>query len=197
MRYNWVSPQDYLDAERLSEEKHEYFDGEVIVRLPDTAEHETILVNIVKLIRAKTRNTDFRVRAYGLKTGLPSSKAFLYPDVIVVNGLPQHADENLDVLQNPTVIIEIVSENSMGEDYGRKRGFYMEIPTLAEYVLVHSSEKMLVDLFTRNRDNTWTLKLLAGPPEHLVLQSVGISISLGDIYENVIFEPYEEPEGLI
>lgn len=197
LRYNWVSPQDYLAAERVAEEKHEYFDGEVFPKEKETPQHEHILVNVVKQLRLKTKGSNYKVRAFGLKAATPDFKAFLYPDIILVNGQPKLADEHLDILQNPAIVFEVVSENSLGTDYGKKWRYYRDFSTVQVYVLVHSFNKMLVDVYMKNADNSWLLMLLTKPTEQLELESVGISISLDDIYKDIIFEPYEEPVGII
>lgn len=197
LKYNWISPQDYLAAERVSEEKHEYFEGDVVVMQGASLKHEDIVSNIVGEIRNKLKGKDCRIRASNLRTASPFFRSFTYPDATIVCGEPQLSDDNFDVLQNPTVIFEVVSKSSEGNDYGRKLMYYRQIASLQEYVLINSFNKVQVDIFRRNPNNTWTLETYNRPEDSLVLQSVDISILLSDIYENVVFEPLEPEEGLI
>jgi len=197
VKYNWISPQDYLAAERVSQEKHEYFNGEVIEMQGASLKHEDIVSNIVGEIRNKLKGKDCRVRASNLRTASPFFKSFTYPDATIVCVEPQLSDDNFDVLQNPTVIFEVVSKSSQGNDYGLKLMYYRQIVSLQEYVLVNSFQKCQVDVFRRNSNNTWTLETYNNLQKSLMLQSVGISILLADIYENVTFEPIKEEEGLI
>ena len=75
--------------------------------------------------------------------------------------------------------------------------YYSSIPSFQEYVLIDSFQKIEVNIFRRNTNNTWTLETYNNPEDLLILQSVGISILLSDIYENVTFEPLKEEEGLL
>lgn len=197
VKYNWISPQDYLAAERLAEEKHEYFEGEVVEMQGASLKHEDIVSNIVGEIRNKLKGKDCRVRASNLRTASPFFKSFMYPDATIVCGEAQLSDENFDVLQNPAVVFEVVSKSSMGNDFGRKWMYYKQIPSLQEYVLINSFQKVEVHIYRRNGNNTWTLETCNNPADSLILNSVGISILISDIYENVTFEPLTEEEGIL
>ena len=197
LRYNWVSPQEYLLAERLSEEKHEYFDGEVIEMDGASLKHEDIVSNIIREIGNKLKGKDCRIRASNLRTASPFFKSFMYPDSTIVCGEAQLSDDNFDVLQNPIVAFEVFSKSSMGNDFGRKFMYYKQIPSLQEYVLIDSFQKVEVHIYRRNPDNTWTFQTYNRPEDSLVLRSVSISILLSDIYENITFEPLKDEEGLL
>lgn len=197
VKYNWVSPGDYLAAERTSEVRHEYFGGEVMVMQGASLKHEDIITNLIGGIHLKLKGKNCRVRPSNLRVASPFFHCFTYPDATIVCGEPQLSDDNFDVLQNPTVIFEVVSKWSEGRDYSHKLMYYRQIPSLREYVLINAYKKVLVDVFRRNPDNTWTLETLADLGQTLVLHSTNISIALADIYENVSFEPLVEGEGLL
>jgi len=197
VKYKRVSAMEYLAAERLAEEKHEYFEGEVIVMQGASIEHEDIVSNLVREIGNGLKGKSCRIRASNLRTASPFFKSYTYPDATIVCGEAQLADDNFDVLQNPTIIFEVVSKSSEGVDYVRKWMYYRQIPLLKEYVLVNSFEKMQVDIYRRNADNTWTFQSHNHPDEFLRLDSVDIEISLKDIYENVTFRPLQEETGII
>jgi Uma2 family endonuclease len=197
VKLNWVSPMDYLAAERVADEKHEYFDGEVIVTQGASLKHEDIVSNLVRELGNKLNGKDCRIRASNLRTASPSFHSFTYPDATIVCGEAQLSDDNFDVLQNPVVIFEVVSKSSVSNDYARKWMYYRQVPSLNEYVLINSFEKIQVDIYRRNADNTWTFQSYSQPEELLQLHSVGISILMSDIYENINFEPLQEEVGLI
>jgi Uma2 family endonuclease len=197
LKYNWISPKDYLAAERVAEDKHEYFDGEVVVMQGASLRHEDIVSNLVREIGNKLKGKDCRIRASNLRTASPFFKSVMYPDATIVCGEPQLAGGNFDILQNPVVVFEVVSKSSLGDDYGRKLMYYRQIPSLIEYVLIHSVGKMLIEVYRRNTDNKWTIESLDSPESELELTSVGISITLQDIYENIFFDTQEEDTGII
>ena len=118
----------------------------------------------------------------------------MYPDATIVCGKPQLSDDNFDVLQNPTVIFEVVSISSESNDYIKKFMYYKQINSLQEYVLINSFGKIQVDIYRRNNVNMWNMQTYMSPDDILELQSVGITILLADIYENVTFEPITKEE---
>ena len=46
-KYNYITPQEYLQMERASEEKHEYFDGYVQAMSGPRLKHNDIVANVV------------------------------------------------------------------------------------------------------------------------------------------------------
>jgi Uma2 family endonuclease len=197
VKYNRLSPQDYLAAERLSAEKHEYFEGEVIVMQGASLRHERIVANVVREIGNKLRSKSCEIFPSNLRTASPAFLSFTYPDATIVCGEPLLSDDNFDVLQNPVVIFEVVSKTSVNHDYIKKFLYYRQIPSLQEYVLINSFEMVHVDIYRRNPNNTWTIETYSNLGDSLVLKSVTISVPLQDIYENVVFDLLPNEEGLI
>ena len=57
------------------------------------------------------------------------------------------------------------------------------IDSLQEYVLV-SQDEIKVEIYRRDNDNGWTIETL-GKNDTLTLDSVGLTLSMTDIYEYV------------
>jgi Uma2 family endonuclease len=197
VKYRRLSPQDYLAAERLANEKHEYFDGEVIVMQGASLNHNRIVSSVLRQAGNKLQGKGCEILPSDMRTSSPDFQSFTYPDASIVCGEAQLSDNNFDVLQNPVVIFEVVSKTSVNHDYIKKFLYYRQIPSLHEYVLINSFERVQVDIYRRNPNNTWTIETYSSLEDSLILQSVGFSLSLVDIYENVVFEPLPNDEGLI
>jgi Uma2 family endonuclease len=116
-----------------------------------------------------------RVAATGLYT---------YPDVVVVCGEPQLADDAFDTLLNPTLIVEVISPSTEGYDRGKKFAHYRTIESLAEIVLV-SQERVEVERFSRQPRGGWLLLEANRLEERLPLPSIGCELSLAAIYKRV------------
>lgn len=188
VKYNWISPKEYLSAERLSEEKHEYFEGEVIVMQGASLKHNRIVSNLLREAGNKLRGKTCEILPGDMRTASPDFLSYMYPDASIVCRTPQLSDNNFDVLQVPIVVIEVISKSSQGDDCGRKWMYYRQIPSLQQYVLINSFKKVQVDIYRRNLNNTWILESYYSLENILQLQSVGISIILSEIYDNVTFE---------
>lgn len=185
-----MTPAEYLAFERASPEKHEYLEGEIIARSGGTHKHSLLSTNVLgELHRAlldrpcDVLGSDLRVKTAGAK--------YHYPDVSVVCGNPSFEDETCDVLLNPKVIVEVLSDATEKYDRGDKFASYRTIGGLEDYVLVSQTE-VLVEHYHRHPEGGWMYRVL-GPGDQLDLVSLGCKISVDRIYHRVFLEA--QPSG--
>jgi Uma2 family endonuclease len=113
---------------------------------------------------------------------------FVYPDVTVVCEqvkLRPDKRKGLDVLLNPSIIIEVLSESTEKDDRGEKFECYKTLPSLKTYVLV-SSKKILVEVFERTPGNHWLLKTEKDTTKNIQIGDCQILVE--EIYNKVVFE---------
>jgi Uma2 family endonuclease len=113
---------------------------------------------------------------------------YTYPDASVICGPLEFEDARQDTVLNPTVLVEVLSESTEAYDRGKKFGHYRPIPSLREYLLV-SHDEPRIEAFHRNDDGTWTLVEVAGLDGRIPLTSLGIELTLREIYAKVEFPP--------
>ncbi|MBC8117089.1 MAG: Uma2 family endonuclease [Candidatus Saccharimonas sp.] len=187
-----LTPDEYLEFERQSEFKHEYFDGEIFAMAGGTPQHSLVKTNVVRELstglkghRCTTYDSDLRVLIEA--TGL-----YTYPDASVFCDELRLESGRKDVAVNPTVLVEVLSASSEAYDRGKKFGHYRQIPSLREYVLVWQEEPR-VESFYKNDQGVWTLTEAAGMDAKLPLASLGVSLSLSEVFDKVVFEPVTAP----
>ena len=83
------------------------------------------------------------------------------PDIQVVCGEPLFADDQKDMLTNPSLIVEILSKSTEAHDRGFKFGQRREIESLQEYFLV-SQQEPRVERYLRQPGDQWLLTESAG-----------------------------------
>lgn len=177
----------------MAEEKSEFVDGYVYAMSGASFPHNIICTNLIALCRNALKGSPCRPLNSDMKVRTPLSHFFTYPDLTIMCGQPELHDEEKDVLLNPTVIIEVLSPSTEKWDRGGKFARYQSITSLQDYVLV-SQEIPRVERFSRN-DELWMLENSEGLDAILRLPSVGIEISLGEIYEDVKFDPMTPPKS--
>jgi Uma2 family endonuclease len=193
--------EEYLAMERRAEERHEYLDGYIISMSGESDAHGEISANLAVLIGSQLRGTPCRMRIKDTKVRSgpaprPGSKKglFSYPDFVVICGERQFHDEHRDVVLNPTVIIEVLSESTESFDRGEKfQRYRMWSPTLSDYLLV-SQARPVIEHFIRQTDGGWTSYLYAGLEQKLFIKSLNCELRLSDVYERVVFPPEEVEE---
>ena len=102
----YITEAEYLEGEKLAEERHEYVDGVVYAMAGTSLPHNDIAINITSLLRPLTRGTACRVNSSDVKVRAQRSKAYYYSDVIV--GCQRDSSDS-HYLEKPCLIVEVTS----------------------------------------------------------------------------------------
>jgi Uma2 family endonuclease len=177
-----LSPEEYLALERKAEFKSEYLDGVVYAFAGGSKLHNLVVANVIITLGGQLKGRPCRVYPSDLKVRVPNSKRFFYPDVSVVCGDDEFADEEQDVILNPTLIVEVSSESTAAFDRGKKFLSYQQIVSLQDYLLV-SQDEILVEGYARQSNDTWLYTTVTGLDGGLALRSIGCELALKDVYD--------------
>jgi len=180
---NFLTIEEYLKFELESEIRHEYVGGEIFAMAGASEEHNLIVGNIITLLRPHLRGTPCRAFVSDMKVKIKVQKAniFYYPDLVVTCD-PNDRERYFKTL--PTLIVEVLSNSTKTIDKREKRLNYQSIESLQEYVLVSQSE-IKVEIYRRDAQGNWLLEVL-GRDDQLTLDSIGLNLTMADIYEDVI-----------
>src|ERR1044072_62463 len=152
----YVTPEEYLAAERLSETRSEYLDGGVYPMTGASLNHGRIVINVATELVIQLRGRTCEVLVTDIKVRLQESRKFFYPDVLILCDKPQFHDKRKDIITNPVLVIEVLSPSTEAFDRGAKFQAYRTLESLKEYLLV-SQETPLVEQYVRGGDGKWTL----------------------------------------
>lgn len=187
--------EEYLEIERQAEERHFYLDGVVYEMAGESREHGLISTNLVIELGLQLRGSpcallskDMKIRS-GPEPFPPKSKKglFPYPDLVVICGEMKFHDAHRDVVLNPKVIIEILSESTEAFDRGEKFLRYKRWnPTLTDYMLV-SQTAPVVEHSIRREDEGWTTYVHQGLHQAVEIESIKVKLSLDLIYQRIKF----------
>ena len=188
-----ITPEEYLELEEKAEYKSEYWDG-VIIPLhgePEelagaTESHNTITLNIAVLFRLKLEN---RCRTYSseMKVRVEKKNKFYYPDVLAVCGELKFYQNRRTILENPTIVVEVLSGSTTMKDRTEKLWAYQSLESLQEYVLV-SQDKPVVEKYARRNGDEWDYSARIGLNSSVRFDWIGITLTLQEIYDLVEFE---------
>lgn len=182
---NWTLEQ-YLAFELEQDTRHEFIEGQVYVMAGATERHNQIASAIHYALYGQLLERDCSVFQTDMRVQVAEDASF-YPDIVAFCGQAQYADEKRMILLNPTLIIEVLSPSTEDYDRGRKFKQYRHLDSLKEYVLV-SQDKMQVDHYVRQDEDTWLLQGFSAPDSKIVLSSIGCSLLMSDIYRKVDFD---------
>src|ERR1017187_1371368 len=78
----FVTPEEYLERELESEEKNEYFNGEVFAIARPSARHTWIVANVIGSFWQQLKGKPCRVSSSELRLRVTPTGLYTYPDVM-------------------------------------------------------------------------------------------------------------------
>ncbi len=182
----YVTPQEYLERERHAETKSEYYDGVIVAMAGASPEHSAIAFNLSSALGPQLRSRGCRGFGSDLRVRVPQCNVYFYPDVTAACGEPQYEEcSGLRALLNPTLIVEILSTSTEAVDRGEKFVCYQTLDSFNTYLLV-AQHTPRVECYTRQADGSWRYEIVRGLDAVLTLETIGCTLRLADIYEDVL-----------
>ncbi len=182
-KYNYITAAEYLSAERAANEKHEYYDGQVLAMSGASLKHNCIQSNLLINIGNHLKGSNCRVLPADMRISTAAKDAYMYPDALIVCGKPELQDDTFDTLLNPSVIFEILSASTRGIDKGRKLFFYQRIPSLQEYFMIDSLKKF-IHIARKQADGAWLFEEVNEPGTSLFIRTIDFHLPVEEIYTN-------------
>jgi len=183
--------QEYLEFERTSTEKHEFYKGEIF-RMHGNGDllamsgaginHNIIFSNLFTGLGFRLKGKSCQPYGPDLRINIPENTLYTYPDISVVCGDLQLSPEDEDSFVKPTILIEILSPSTRSYDQGEKFRLYRDIQALKEYVIV-DTEIIRIAVCRINEKGHWELEEYKLLTDQLVLASVDVVIPVSEIYE--------------
>ena len=177
------SMDDYLTTERQGAVRHDFVDGRVIARSGANRWHNLLVSNTAVALGSRIHGNKVEVYISNMRVKLKNSY-ICYPDVVVVNGEPSFADQNADLLLNPTVIVEIFSNQTNSSDKTNKLESYLAMDSIKEFVLL-KEEEMRVEHYARQNAKQWIYRIYNERDDVISLESINCKVSLAEIYAQV------------
>lgn len=188
---------EYLALERESDARLEFWDGEVFVMSGGTLGHEQAMGNAFDLFRMQLRGSDCRVFGSNMQIKVPTAPPYRYADGSVACGKVEVERFNgNDLLVNPVLIYEVLSPSTEAYDRGDKFTHYKSVASLREYLLI-AQHRPHITHFVRNEDGTWSYSEVNGLDASLYLPSLGVTLRLNDVYQDVEFESSSGPRAVL
>ena len=178
-----ISPEDYLEAEKVRPIKHEYRQGKIYAKAGASKAHVIISLNAATLLRNHLRGSGCISYMADMKVMLNTSNFYYYPDVAVsCDERDKNAAE--DFIRYPRLIVEVLSPTTAAFDRGDKFADYRTSESLQEYVLINQ-ERVSVECFRRNAEGLWVLYPYSQGQE-VQFASINFSCAIETLYEDAI-----------
>lgn len=190
----YYTPDEYLQLEEDAETRNEYVDGQIIPMAGGTTNHNRIALNLSAALNFAFRQENYEVFMSDVRLWIPERRIYTYPDVMIVAGEPQYLNDRTDIILNPQVIIEVLSNSTQGYDRENKFAAYRTIPTFQEYILVDQT-RIRVEQFSKSAKKRWIMCEYDNEDEKVALTTLPFEITFADLYNKVKFPAIESSES--
>lgn len=179
--------EQYLELDHESEERLEFWDGYIFTLAGASNAHDQIQSNVHFHMRIKTQKKPCRVFLSEMRVDVPAYPPYRYPDLSALCGKSEFKKlGKQEILTNPQLIVEILSESTSDFDQGDKFTYYKSIESFVEYILV-AQHRAKVTQYIKQSDNSWLQHEFTELSDEFHLASVECELSLDEIYEDVEF----------
>ena len=175
----FISVDDYLSGELVSEVRHEYIDGKVYATTGASDRHGLIVNAPAFALTPGARRKQCQLFTSAMKVRLEvgGKTIFYYPD-LVLSCDPQ--DRAPYFRQSPCLIVEVLSESTARIDRREKLLAYQIMPSLQAYLLVEQ-DVMRVEGYRRAND--WRVEY--HEQGEIWLDCLDMALPLAEIYRDV------------
>lgn len=192
---------EYFALERASERRFEFRSGEIVCMSGGTRQHGRLATNACVALANALAGTGCSAYTGDTAVYVPAGLPYRYPDASVVCGEERfRAIDTREALENPVLLVEVLSASSADYDRGTKFEEYKSVPTFAEYLLV-DQKRVHVALRSRMDDGGWAEHVYESTDDVVHIESLGIDVAVSRLYADVTFgasptpAPTQETQG--
>ena len=182
------SLEDYFALECNSEERYEWWEGEVFAMSGVSRQHARIETNLTLELGARLRQSGCQLFPANMRIKVPSMPPYRYSDLSALCGEAVFEQiGGVDVLTNPSLIVEALSPSTESYDRGDKFTQYKSIPSLREYLLV-AQHRPHVTHFIKQADNEWLQREYNSLTDSVSLVTLNVAFTLAEAYQFITFD---------
>lgn len=176
-----MSVEEYLRREETSPVRHEYVNGFVypLAQAGTSDAHALISTNIVLAVGPAARKKGCFTYTSDMRVTTPDQSSYFYPDVLVTCE-PFQAEARVKTA--PCLRVEVLSRSTAHTDHFAKYYAYTSLPSLALYLLVEQSGRLV---YTYERTERGWLKREYRGAYVIPLPFLDAELPLDEIYQDV------------
>jgi Uma2 family endonuclease len=190
--HHQMTPGEFLAFERSFEPsdeilKHEFIDGDVVAMAGASREHIVITFNVAKVLDSDLAAHGCEVYSNEMRVWVDDLEDYFYPDAQLVCEKPEFVDGRRDTINNPVLIVEVLSPSTARYDRTRKFEAYKRLPTLRHYLLI-AQDQPLIEHFERMNDGRWAHSTYFHLESSVEIRNPDCELPLSKVYDRIIFD---------
>jgi Uma2 family endonuclease len=181
--YKLLNVEEFLDVSPNDERHYQLIDGVIVAMAPPAGRHQMIagvLGGVLfNAVQANLPGCSVRTQAGIAPQGLRGRDHFETDLTVSCEVLDERYR---GIVQQPLLIVEILSPSTDRDDVFVKLPAYQRIPSLQE-ILYIETQHIGATVYRRGDSGWQTINL--GPAERLELRTVGLDIPLTSVYQGI------------
>ena len=178
--------EEYLEFEKTSPVRYEYVDGQIYAMAGESENHNRIAGHLYSIFDQHLAVGNCEAFIENVKLQVRPT-LYYYPDVVVTCGPVDVDDEDDYVIDDPALVVEVLSKSTARIDRTEKLREYQYLPNLREYVIV-SQHRVQVEVYRhQNAGEEWSKQVYSDLQSQVHFDSIGARVSLAEIYRRVRF----------
>jgi Uma2 family endonuclease len=172
---------EFLRWEDGTDTRYELLAGFPVAMAPPAVAHGMLALRLGGRIDAalRTRPPCFGQSQAGIVRP-DRNDTYYIADLAVSCTTPERGEQ---LLQNPVLIVEILSPGTAMYDRQTKVADYRRIPSVEEILLIDSTS-IFAEVLRREGDR-WITEIVRGPQATLSLASIGLAAAMSELYEGI------------
>ncbi len=168
-------------AEAQPDGRYELSSGVVVAMSPERIGHALSKVDALVALRAAiaTRGLGCEALPGGVSVRIDDGSVY-EPDALVRCGPP--APRNATEVNDPVIVVEVVSPSSPGVDTGLKLVGYFTLPSVRHYLIVDTDKRAVIH---HHRDEAGAIAVRILYDGKLVLDPPGLEIAVSDLFASL------------
>ncbi|HJL19594.1 MAG TPA: Uma2 family endonuclease [Sandaracinaceae bacterium LLY-WYZ-13_1] len=184
-----VPVEEYLALDEASDLRHEYLNGFVVAMAGASPRHNRVVGNVITALNNALRDSKCGVFDSGQRVRVSATGGYVYPDAVVTCDTPIFTDERPRSLENPLLVVEVLSKTTRDRDEGAKLGHYRRVASVQEVLVVDANERRVAH-YRRLETGQWIITdLTEGAVE---LPCVDATLDLETLYAKTDDLPRDE-----
>lgn len=183
--------EEFLSYVETQEDRYEFYRGEVMLMAGTTKGHAITTFNIHSKLRGIFKPKGCMTFQESVYLRIKKENTLFLPDVVITCH-PEDFSLKTLYLENPSIIVEVLSPSTELHDRSGKWQQYRQIPSLRYYLMVSQNEP-LVEVYARpNSQSLFFFESFEGLNAIVDLREMDLKIPMQDIYDGVVFETSSE-----
>ena len=192
-----ITVEEYLALLEASPTKLDFIDGRIIdpwameEGLPEAMaggriRHALIPMNLARALEPTLDERGCLAVTSDVKVRFDEGDEYCFPDLTIVCG---EVDDEADSIEEPTLVVEVLSRGTESYDRGTKFERYRKMPSILEIVLI-AQNRPSVERFRRH-GSVWVYEWAEGLDAQIEI--LGAPIRLADVYRKVKLKNSDPP----